>query len=114
MANTHLSPPWIVMYREINELFRYDPEVTVDYCDEDHAITLYIDSQEKAVALAKLIPEEFNFGNVTMKLQIIPSNNKSTSNMVGDEKSDLFAFVFKNNPIVDMIISRELHGLSAC
>jgi len=66
MAQLKLSPPWIKYMHEMEQLFKYDPEVHVIYDEDEHIIHLYVDKQRKADALATLIPETVTFGNITL------------------------------------------------
>jgi len=70
-----MSPPWMNYYKELNELFKRDPEVKVEYNKEDHTISIYVETNTKAEALAILLPQEKRFGNVAVKIKIIPAND---------------------------------------
>ena len=74
MARIKLSPPWDIYYREVEELFREDPEVRVVYDEDENVISLYVDNQAKAEALTALLPAEKEFGNVKLFIKVIPSN----------------------------------------
>lgn len=74
MAKLKLSPPWDIYYREVEELFKEDPEVRVIYDEEENVISLYVDNQVKADALSALMPEVKEFGNVKLYIKVIPSN----------------------------------------
>ena len=92
MENAKLAPPWIVFYEEIKALFREDPAVKVDYDEDTKAIRLYVEGAEKADALAQLLPTEKVFGNITVKVSVIPANLKSPSRL------QLFQKAFEGNP----------------
>ena len=98
MARLKLSPPWVTYYRELNELFRYDPEINVLYDEENNVIKLYVESPTKAAALGKLLPEEKQFGSVTLTIDIVPANK-----MVGARAAD-YIDAFKGNPIVNDVV----------
>ena len=91
MEKVKLSAPWVTFAHEINALFENDPQVHVLYNDADNVLSIYVDNQAKADALMKLIPEEKVFGNVTMKINIIPANKEET-------KINLFETAFAGNP----------------
>lgn len=93
-----LSAPWITFYRELEALFREDKEVRVAYDEEAREVRIYVDNnQTKADALTALLPEEKEFGSVTVKVAVIPSN---TGNMSGPE---LISRAFDCNPILNRI-----------
>lgn len=92
MDNIKLSPPWITFLHEVEALFERDPEVSVRYDDAEHIIKLYVDNADKAAALDKLIPETKRFGNITVKINVIPPNIDECST------EDLFSKAFAGNP----------------
>lgn len=87
-----LSSPWVEFYREIEALFAQDPEVKVVYEEEKNEVKLYVENARKADALTQLLPVEKTFGNVTVKITVIPANNTAVS------KADLIAEAFAGNP----------------
>ena len=89
---TNLSAPWITMYHEIEALFKKDRDIKIVYDEEDVAIKLYVEKQDKAAALKELLPDEYEFGNVILRVDIIPSNPANT-------RADLFHTAFENNPV---------------
>ena len=100
MARIKLSAPWDVFYREINELFKQDPEISVVYDEETKEIKLYVKSSTKAYALNKLLPTEMTYGGVTQKITIVPANgfsNGCRSNI------SYFQDAFAGNPIISRI-----------
>lgn len=86
-----LSAPWICYYRKIDALFGEDPDVSVKYDEDINEITLLVNGQEKANALTQLLPTEKSFGNVTIKITIVPANKPV-------QKIDLFKTAFEGNP----------------
>lgn len=95
MALLKLSSPWVTFYRELNAMFEQDPEVTVIFDEEENDVTLYVDNAAKAEALQLLIPEQKTFGNVTLKIDIIPANDVNRTNYVDCEA--VFTTAFKDN-----------------
>lgn len=91
-TNLGLSSPWMIYFKEIETLFKDDPEVHISFNDDDYTITLRVDNEEKASALEKLLPLERTFGNVTVKIQVIPANGFTTT------KAILFEQAFDGNP----------------
>ncbi len=95
MALLKLSSPWVTFYRELNAMFEQDPDVEVIFDEEENVVTLYVDDAAKAEALQLLIPEQKTFGNVTLKIDIIPANDVNRNNYVDCEA--VFTTAFKGN-----------------
>ena len=70
-----LSAPWVFFYRELEALFKDDPEVRVVFSEEEYEVKLFVENPRKADALQQLLPTEKVFGNVTLKITIIPAND---------------------------------------
>jgi len=80
MGNTaKLSPPWVTYYRELEELFSKDPEVTVKFDEDKLQIKLLVANTDKAYALSMLLNPSKEFGNVTVTIDVIPSNDGEKS-----------------------------------
>lgn len=107
MTKLHIQAPWTIYVSEMTKLFEKDPEVEVEYVAEDKELKLYVESQEKAEALEKLLPAEESFGNVSIKITVIPANK------LGDEKEDLFSRAFKGNGAVAYIDEINAKGFHA-
>jgi hypothetical protein len=99
-----LASPWIIFYRQIETLFKKDPAVKVIFDQVDNVVKIYVEGSTKAEAIEQLLPSEKEFGNVTVKVQVIPANLDSTN------KISLFEKAFDGNPILTNIISGELFG----
>ncbi len=92
MEELKLSPPWAILYSEIEALFAEDPDIKTDYDEEAHIIRIYVEGSEKADALTQLLPTEKTFGGVTVKIQVIPANLRGLTRL------QLFQKAFKGNP----------------
>lgn len=95
-----LSPPWLEYARELKLLFGEDPEVDVDYNEDENEVVLLVESEEKADAIGQLLGTEKVFGNVTLKITVIPANQPAEPT-----KAQLVAKAFKGNPIVKDIVT---------
>ena len=89
--------PWIGYYKEIESLFQEDSTVKVKYDDSKNTIKLYVEDEEKADALAQLLPNRKVFGNITVNIDVIPANKVETP------KIDLFRKAFEGNGAVAYI-----------
>ena len=93
--NIKLSAPWVQFFREIEALFERDPEIKVIYKDDEVAIKLYVENHDKAEALEQLLPSEKIFGDVIVKICVIPSNDHLRTEL------DLLEVAFKGNPVFE-------------
>lgn len=97
--NITVVSPWVNYYREIEALFGKDPDIKIQFNNNERCIKMFVCGIDKYNALTQLLPEEKVFGNVTLKIEIIPANNL-TQSMI-----DLFRKAFNGNPVVTDIIS---------
>ena len=101
-----LSSPWSIYYKQLEEFFLKDPDIDMAFNQKDYIITMRVASPMKAEALQQLLPSEKSFGNVTIKLNIIPAN-------LGDDKLNLLARALDGNPIVTDICTVEAMGMTS-
>ena len=101
MAQLKQSPPWIVRYREIEAFFARDPEVRVIYDEEENFVKLYVSEVNKAEALTRLIPEKYEFGNVALRVAVIPPNEEGDGTK--PTRSNLYKLALNNNPALSYI-----------
>ena len=78
MNNAKLSAPWVCYYHELEAFFEEDPDVIVTYDNDNVEVHLYVEGQAKADALDALLPNELEFGNVILKIIVIPANKERT------------------------------------
>lgn len=102
-----VAPPWVTFARKVHKLFECDPEVKVEWNDEDRALKLYVNSDEKADALETLLPEEKTFGNVKMTITVIPANVEEPTVW------ELFQTAFKGNSAVSFMEAIDGMGFHA-
>ena len=99
MSNTRLKilPPWTIAIRKLEALFDGDPQIAFncDFAGVQPVVVLSCNNGDKVAALDQILPEEVNFGNVSLKVAVdgTPSNRAFTS------KVDLFDTAFKGNPV---------------
>ena len=96
-----LSPPWYTYYHELEALFEKDPDVMLRYDEDAQIIKLYVATLQKASALSVLLKPEKVFGNVTVKVEVIPPNIEDKS------ISDKFSMAFDGNPALDYVTEVE-------
>lgn len=96
-----MAPPWISYVSKLRVLFGSDPEIKIEYNDDEKEVKIFVEGNaNKYEAMEKLLPIKKEFGNVTLYIAIIPSN-------LGSEESNgiqLVADLFSGNPIFDQIV----------
>ena len=110
MARLKLSPPWVERYEMLNALFGNDKEIKVIYDEDNNEIKIYCLDNNKAEALKYFIPTTVDFGDVELKITVIPSNK---SNLTFDLKATItnsqtaayFLFGDEMNSHVDKVVS---------
>lgn len=101
MSKVTLSSPWVGYARKLYMLFGEDPEINIVYNEETGPeVRLYVNNSEKADALTKKLPVEKEFGNVVLKITVIPSNTE-------DSSIDIFRKIFTGNPILAEIVTED-------
>lgn len=91
-----LSSPWEIFYKEIEAMFGMDPEITIRIDRDEYTVRLYICNTDKADALSQLLPMEKEFGNVKVKIAVIPDNDEDT-------KATLYEKAFRDNPAFEYV-----------
>lgn len=79
MSKLKLASPWTTCFRQFKAFFQKDPEIRVVFDEDEPAINLYVENQDKADALAYLIPSARQFGNITLRINIIPANQQGVN-----------------------------------
>lgn len=88
---TKLSPPWVEYYRKLEAMFGPDPDIKVEFDEDEMHIKLYVESHEKATALDELLPVQKDFGNVSVFIEVIPANDEP-------KRIDYIKRAFEGNP----------------
>jgi hypothetical protein len=94
-----LAAPWIIYANKIEAMFKEDKDIKFEYDNDKKVITLRVNENDKAEALAKLLPAQKNFGDVILEIKVIPANEVCQKSM------DLFRRAFKGNPAISQITS---------
>lgn len=97
MKTLKLSTPWAQYVNALNALFEKDKEVKLVYDNDDVEVRLYVEDNSKAEAIASILPTEKKFGNVTLKITVLPANTN-------DSVASRFARAFKGNPVLKDVI----------
>lgn len=108
MADVKLSSPWVLYYRKLEALFGNDPDIEVEFDEDEYEIKLYVDNISKADALSQLLPDYKAFGNLKVLISVIPSNSSQW-------KAHLIPEAFKGNPAFkDMQIVEGIMSNPVC
>lgn len=104
MPTFNLSSPWTILYREIEAMFKQDPEVKVLLDEGRKVIKIYVNNAWKAAALCELMEEERHYGNVTVCIQVVPSNETADNDKHEfANPMEIFETAFKNNPTLSYV-----------
>ncbi len=113
-----LSPPWVTFVNKLLALFGQDPEITIKVINDD--VKIYVDNEEKAFLLTKLLPFKVDFGNYSLSILVYPPNlatdeqkfssklklTAEIENLPLDRQFDL---IFAKNPVYSF--SHRVEGL---
>lgn len=94
-----LSAPWVIFYRKINALFEEDKDIMVVYDGDNYTVSLYVNNEAKANALTSLLPEEKEYGNVKLKIRVVPADDSGAGTALGEK----FEIAFAENPALSYI-----------
>lgn len=102
MASLKMISPWVKYYREVDAMFKSDPDVHVVYDEDENLLKIHVNVPSKAEAIEKLMPMEKTFGDVTLKISVIPCNktDRKIFNCSEDDPryySKLFSWAFGGN-----------------
>ena len=102
---SELSPPWWEFYHKLDAMFGSDPEIHMEFNDddEDKEIKMFVDSQAKADALMQVLPMEKDYGNVKLKLTIVPSDKAGSI-------AQLYKTIFNGNPVFSDAVEVDQPG----
>ena len=103
MAKLNLASPWVLYYRGTSAMFEHDSEVHVLLDEDNYILKIYVDDPLKADAIAYLMPEERVFGNISLKIEVIPANKlngrkRALSEYEFKAFQDVFEAAFYKNP----------------
>lgn len=102
MAKIKLAAPWTTLYREFQAFFKNDPDVKVVFDENGPELKLYIEDPEKAEALTQLLETSRTFGNVTMKITVVPANGAQS--LTATDDISLLKIALKGNIAVAQIV----------
>jgi hypothetical protein len=104
MSEAGISAPWIQHCSKVDQFFIDDDDVTLDYDDESKTIKLRVKGTDKANSLAKIVRSEVSFGNVTLRVVVVPDNDSEPT------LENLLQWAFAGNGIFSGTAVEEEHG----
>lgn len=104
MAEVKLASPWILYVRKLEALFGEDPDIHVDFNEDENEVFVRVDNPTKAAALDELLPAVVEFGNVELFVTVVPANPSYTI-------ADLYRIAFTGNPAFCFMEQAEGEGV---
>ena len=101
-----LSPPWVTFFNKIKAMFGQDPDIKIEYDNDNIEVRLYVDNPIKAEILSEFIEDEVRIGYVCLKIKVIPSNDGAVS-LDGYTTKTKFELLFDGNPAFSFAKSIE-------
>jgi hypothetical protein len=80
MAEVQMQAPWVVYAKKVKALFEYDSDIIVsepiELADEGaYNLEVRVSGDDKAESIAKVLPEDVEFGNIALHIMVIPDND---------------------------------------
>ena len=85
--------PWQVYANATKALFGGDPDVTVTLENDAPRLVVRVHGADKAASIAELMPEDVEFGNVTLAIAVVPDNDSELT------VADHIRRAFAGNPL---------------
>lgn len=106
-----ISSPWVTYVNKLKVLFGQDPNITIEYDNVAPSVTLRVSSATKYDVLNLVLPNTKTFGNITLKINVVPANGVNThygadvTKLTNKQKVDI---LFDGNPA--FAFSHEVTG----
>jgi hypothetical protein len=109
--DVQLSPPWITYFNELKNTIGEDPEVTVGPLipiDSQYIALVNTTNNEKATALATLINQSIEFGNVTLTVIVVNNEQEIITGVPCPLRpfavADLVQVALEGNPYFEEVV----------
>ena len=101
-----ISPPWITYVNKLQAIFDEDPQIAFNthFDAGSYSVTLATNNPEKAAALKWLLPEEKQFGNVILNINI---DCEKVINKAFGSLKELFETAFYKTPVLAYGVTPE-------
>lgn len=98
-----IEAPWTTYYKEVNALFKLDPEVSVLYNHEEPELKIVVRGNlEKAASIGRFFPRIKKFGNVTLNISVVDANGQSVPD-INCPNQEAIEKMFADNEAVSFI-----------
>lgn len=94
MSEVGMQSPWVVYAKKVKALFEYDPDVSTVLDEASYVLRVYVHGDDKAKSIARVLPEEMEFGNVMLSIMVIPDNKDELTML------DHLRRAFAGNPVL--------------
>ena len=96
-VRTKISPPWVTYVHKLTALFDGDPHIAfnIDWSVPSVVLSVAGSDGDKAAAIAKLLPSEKEFGNITLSITV---DCDKMPNRAFTSAKELFETAFNGNP----------------
>lgn len=91
-TSTRLSPPWLTLWNEIKGSIGNDPLVNVATLDQSmnpYVVHITVEGEAKAVAIASVLQERYQFGNVSVMPQVEEKGGGPVAPVIPQSVNDL-------------------------
>ena len=97
-----LLSPWMIHAKKVHALFGEDPDISMTYQDDGTSprVKIFVKNPIKATCIDKIIKHEIIFGNITLYVDVIPSNEAISVDQ-------LFRMAFVGNPLFSEFVSES-------
>ena len=109
MARLGLSSPWVEYYHQLTAFFQEDEGIRVIFDEANYEIKILCAYRDVALALQHVIPIEKEFGNVKLKVTVIPPNDTVRDLSVLETKADYLRLALCRNNALNY--SKEISGV---
>ena len=104
-----ISPPWITYVNKVNALFQHDPQIKIEYSNEECMLKIFVEDGQKAAAIEYLLPYEVEFGNTILTIEVIPANGGQYELADYSRVDQIFNIAFAGNPV--FAFTRAITGI---
>lgn len=103
-----LSPPWYTFATQVKVTFGADPIVSVGPLVPGYSLTVTVDNEAKATAIASILTTSKSFGNVNVAVNVVCNGNFVPSVPLDASSVEQVIFTALNgNPLYSGIVSRS-------
>jgi len=101
-----LTTPWVLHVNKLTALFLSDPEISVDYDNDNKICDIRVANDDKYWAMKALMPHEKKWGETTLRIRVLPADDVIPAVLPTDPR-EMVKRVFAGNPSVADIVDIE-------